>query len=98
MNPTSHALQQDAPRTPEIEFAPVEVICEKLAGGGFLLRSRRELEPHDASLVRMFRRAVERAPQRLFLAERDDDRWRGLTYAQARVQVDSVAQALIDRG
>ncbi len=39
MNLTSHARQQDARREPEIEFAPVEVICEKLAGGGFLLRS-----------------------------------------------------------
>ncbi len=97
MNPTSQALQQDARRAPEIEFAPVEVIREELAGGGFLLRSRRELEPHDASLARMFRRAVERAPQKLFLAERDDDRWRGLTYAEARVKVDCLAQALIDR-
>src|SRR5947209_20377904 len=46
----------------------------------------------------MFRRAVERAPQKLFLAERDNDRWRGLTYAEAQVQVDCLAQALIDRG
>jgi len=98
MNPTSQALQQDARRAPEIEFAPVEVIREALAGGGFLLRSRRELEPHDASLARTFRRAADGAPQKLFLAERDDDRWRGLTYAEARVKVDCLAQALIDRG
>jgi feruloyl-CoA synthase len=94
----SHALQPDRPLGSEIEFAPVEVTCEKLSGGGFLLRSRRELEPHDPSLARMFRHAVERAPQRVFLAERDGERWRELTYAQARSEVDAVAQALIDRG
>src|SRR5947199_1464697 len=98
MNPTSQAVQQDLAPEPAIEFAPVEIACEKLPGGGFLLRSRRELEPHDPSLARMFRRAVERAPYNLFLAERDDGGWCRLTYAQARVEVDAVAPALIDRG
>jgi feruloyl-CoA synthase len=98
MNPTTQALRQDASRGAGIEFAPVEIVCEKLPGAGFLLRSRRELEPHDSNLARMFRRAVEETPQRLFLAERDEDGWRTLTYAQARAQVDAMAQALIDRG
>jgi feruloyl-CoA synthase len=98
MNPISRALQQDPPRAGGIEFASVEIVCEELSGGAFLLRSRRELEPHDPNLARMFRRAVERAPQKRFLAERDGDGWRTLTYAQARMQVDAVAQALIDRG
>jgi feruloyl-CoA synthase len=98
MNPTSHALRQDASCQAGIAFAPVAIVHEKLAGGGFLLRSRRELEPHDPNLARMFRRAAERSPEKLFLAERDGEGWRRLTYAQARTQVDAVAQALIDRG
>ena len=98
MNSKSQARQQNVPYESVIEFAPVEVTCEKLAGGGFLLRSRRELESHDPSLARMFRRAAERAPDRVFLAERDGEHWRELTYAQARIEVDAIAQALIDRG
>src|SRR5262249_41866056 len=98
MNSPSHARQQNVPHEPGIEFAPVEVAYERLPGGGFLLRSRRELEPHDPSLARMFRRAVDRAPDRVFLGERDGERWRELTYAQARIEVDAIAQALIDRG
>src|SRR5262249_43669968 len=94
---TSRAVQPDHAGESGIDFASVEVTCEKLPGGGFLLRSRRELEPHDPSLARMFRRAVEQAPDRVFLAERDRQRWRELTYAQARVEVDAIAQALIDR-
>ncbi len=98
MTSTSRALRPDLSPGAEIGFAPVEIVCEKFSGGSLVLRSRRELEAHDPSLARMFRRAVERAPQQLFLAERHQDGWRGLTYAQALQQVDAVAQALIDRG
>src|SRR5947209_14838120 len=98
MNPTSPAVQQNPPGGAEIAFAPVETACEKLSDGGFLLRSRRELGSYDPSLARMFRRSVERAPHKTFLSERAEDRWRELTYSEARVQVDAVAQALIDRG
>ena len=70
MNAISEARQRHAPAEEEIEFAPVELACDKLSGGGFLLRSRRELEAHDPNLARLFRRAVERAPERAFIAER----------------------------
>src|SRR2546421_7036998 len=98
MNPAIHALGRDSARRAEMGFAPVEIDCEKRADGSFLLRSGRELEPHDPNLARLFRRTAERAADKLFLAERDDQRWRTLTYAKARAQADSVAQALIDRG
>ena len=82
-----------------INYAPVDVSCEKIAGGGFLLRSKTALRRYDPSLARMFRRAVERQPARLFMAERDaNGAWQGLTYEQARSKVDAVAQALLDRG
>jgi feruloyl-CoA synthase len=90
-------LHQDPVREGDIEFAPVEIDCERRAGGGFLLRSRRTLAPHDVNLARSFRRAVERAPQKLFLAERDGDGWRSLSYGEARAQVDAAAQSLLDR-
>jgi len=50
-------------------------------------------------LARLFRAAVEAAPARCFLAERDEGGgWRKLRYEEARGTVDAIAQALLDRG
>jgi feruloyl-CoA synthase len=82
-----------------ISYGPVDIACTPRADGTFVMHSRRTLEPFDANLARMFRRAVERHPDRLYLAERAaDGSWAGVTYESARQQVDAVAQALIDRG
>ena len=82
-----------------IAYAPVDVVRERRPDGAMLLRARADLGAHDPSLARLFRAAVLAKPDRLFLAERDaTGAWQGLTYAQARGQVDSVAQALLDRG
>jgi feruloyl-CoA synthase len=63
-----------------------------------VLRAAAPLQPYDPSLARLFRTAVETAPNGTFLAEHTGDDWRRLTYAQARGIVDSLAQALIERG
>src|SRR5437763_3936247 len=82
-----------------IAYAPPDVVCETLADGSLRLRSAAPLKPYDPSAARMFRRAVEAAPERTFLAERAaDGGWRTVTYAQARQRVDAIAQALIERG
>jgi len=95
VQPPPHA---DTPVRP-IHFAPTDVLCEQLSEGSLLLKSPRTLEPFDPSLARLFRKAVENSPGRLFIAERDaQGSWRGLTYEQARLQVDAVAQALLERG
>src|SRR5260370_30608855 len=80
-----------------IAFAPVDIACDSMAGG-FRLRSRTSLGPHDQSLSRMFRAAVEAGPDRAFLAERSGDGWRTLTYAAARPIVDGIAAAFLERG
>jgi len=81
-----------------IAFAPVDVTCDPVHGGGFRLRSRTPLAPHDPSLGRMFRAAVEAQPDRVFLAERSEDGWRALTYAASRPIVDAIAAAFLERG
>ncbi len=82
-----------------ISFAKPDVAREDRDDGSIVLRAREPLGPHDRNLARMFRSAVERAPDRLFMAERDaGGAWAGVTYAQARGKVDALAQALIDRG
>jgi feruloyl-CoA synthase len=86
-----------APYRP-IAFAPVDIACDTVPGGGFRLRSRTSLAPHDTSLARMFRRAVEAQPDRAFLAERSGGGWRTLSYADSRSIVDSIAAGFIERG
>jgi feruloyl-CoA synthase len=82
-----------------IDYAPVRVIAERQPDGSIILKAAAELGAFDPSLAQLFRRAVERFPTRVFLAERGaDGAWRTLTYEQARAQVDAMAQALIDRG
>ena len=81
-----------------IDFAPVDIACDALPGGSYRLRSRTPLAPHDPSLGRMFRAAVEAQPDRVLLAERDGERWRTLTYAACRPIVDAIAAAFLERG
>src|SRR5690606_36093387 len=38
------------------------------------------------------------APDRLFLAERDGDGWRTISFAEALARIESIGQALLDRG
>jgi feruloyl-CoA synthase len=86
-----------APHRP-IAFAPARVAHEADANGIIRLTSGQALEPYDPSLARLFRAAVAAQPDRLFLAERQGEGWRSLTYGQARVLVDRLAAALIERG
>lgn len=87
------------PSLKPINYAAADVTCERMPDGGYRIRSRTPLQASEPNLAKLFRRAVERQPQRLFLAERDAAGvWQGVTYAQARAKVDAVAQALLDRG
>ena len=82
-----------------IRYAEPRVLREDRPDGTMVLRAAAPLGAYDPSLARLFRAAVETAPDRIFLAERGpDDGWRTLTYAQARAGVDALAQALIERG
>jgi feruloyl-CoA synthase len=82
----------------EIEFAPPLVERVPLPDGGFLLRSPVALREYAPSMAHMLRRRAEEAPDRDFLAERDGESWRRITYRQASDHANALAQALIDRG
>jgi feruloyl-CoA synthase len=81
----------------DIAFAPP--LVEKIPhGDGFLLRSTVPLAEYAPSMAHKLREQAQRLPDRDFLAERAGDSWRRVTYAQASVAANSIAQALIDRG
>jgi feruloyl-CoA synthase len=81
-----------------IAYSPPRVVCERSSDGVLRYRSTEPVAAHDLSLARLFRAAVERSPAGIFLAERDGDLWRKLTYAAARPVVDALAAGLIERG
>jgi feruloyl-CoA synthase len=81
----------------DIAFAPRSIAYERHADGTARLRSRMPLEVYEPSLANMFRTAARQAPDRVFLAEREGEGWRTVTYNEARHLVDRLAQALLDR-
>jgi feruloyl-CoA synthase len=81
-----------------INFAPVDLMRTNAPDGTVVLRATTPLAPHEPSIVRVFRAAVETAPSRVFLAERRGDNWRTVTYEEARRAVDAIATALLERG
>ena len=90
-------MSRPSPLRP-IDYALPSVVCKEIAGGGLRYRSTQALATHDSSLARLFRAAVERNAEGLFLAERDaSGLWRKLTYGEARAKVDALAQGLIER-
>lgn len=97
--PQRHGADAEPPIRP-IDYARPDIACETARDGAMRLRSRMALEPYDPSLAHMFRAAVEAEPGRVFLAERDDDQgpWHDVTYEEARLSVDKIAQGLLDRG
>ncbi|HEY6992450.1 MAG TPA: AMP-binding protein, partial [Xanthobacteraceae bacterium] len=82
-----------------IAYAPPRIVCEEAPDGSLRCRSTEPLAPHDPSLARLFRAAVERNPGGLFLAERGaDGAWRKVSYEAARRAADALAHGLIERG
>ena len=72
---------------------------ERRANGTVYLRSSQPLGAYPRALTERLDHWAERAPDRLFLAQRDPDGgWRRITYAQARTRARRVAAALLGRG
>lgn len=93
----SHAAL--AGTTPDGLFAPVRVVREAAADGGWLLRSLDPLQDHAPRITDALWHWARVAPDRDFLRERDAaGGWRGVTYAAAAVQVRRVAAGLLARG
>jgi feruloyl-CoA synthase len=79
-------------------LAPLTIVT-RLPSGVLHARSPEPLGPYPARLTERLERWAHDAPDRTFLAERDDSgAWRRLTYAEALSQVRRVAQAFISRG
>jgi feruloyl-CoA synthase len=108
--PTPAAATAKPPWKP-LALAPAAVEARPLPGGGMLLRSRLELLPYPRCLGEWLRAWAAAAPDRTFLAERDEAAeraerggrgghrtWRRLSYGAALAAVERIAGALLARG
>jgi feruloyl-CoA synthase len=82
-------------------MAAARVERAPLDGGGFVLRSPVPLHEGPRCVSDVLVRWAERAPERVFLAERDPGAgggWRKITYAETLAAVRVLAQQLLERG
>ena len=71
---------------------------ERQPDGILRVRSPFPLPTFDESVTARLDHWASVAPERVFLAERDKDAWRTLTFAEARGGAKRLGQALLDRG
>jgi len=81
-----------------LRFAPATVDVERRADGAIVLRSPQALRAYERNAGEWLVRWAREAPQRVFLAEREGDGWRKITYAQALDAARRIGQALLERG
>jgi feruloyl-CoA synthase len=82
----------------KLTFGPPDVIVERRPDGALVVRSPHALSPYPSAMTDWLDHWAKVAPDRVFLAERDGQRWRKLTYAEAREAARRIAQGLIERG
>jgi feruloyl-CoA synthase len=82
----------------KLTFGPPEVIVERRPDGALLARSPHPLGAYPRAVTDWLDHWAGVAPDRVFLAEREGEAWRKLTFAEARRMARSIAQGLIDRG
>jgi len=82
-----------------LSLAPAQVLVERRTGGELVLRSSHALGEPPRHVNERLRHWAAIAGDRAFLAERaPDGNLTRVTYAEARLRVDALAQALLDRG
>lgn len=83
-----------------IDFLSRDVEAEHRADGTVILQSRHKLKPYEKHIPAFVAKWAAEAPDRVWLAQRRGParEWLKVTYGEARNQIDSITQALLDRG
>jgi feruloyl-CoA synthase len=82
-----------------VRLAAPDCAVERRPDGTLLIRSRHELGPYPDRITERLIHWAERAPDRVFMADRDpaSGAWRSITYAQTLAQVRAIGAALLAR-
>jgi feruloyl-CoA synthase len=81
-----------------LRLAPARVNVERRADGAMLLHSPQTLAGHARAVGDWLVRWAREAPGRCFLAERQGEAWREVSYSEALDLVRRLGQGLLDRG
>ena len=83
-----------------IDFLSRDVSVERRADGTLILQSNHRLKPYEKHVPALLAKWAAEAPDRVWLAQRRGPSrdWLKVTYGKAKRQVDSITQALLDRG
>ncbi|MBI1943098.1 MAG: feruloyl-CoA synthase [Betaproteobacteria bacterium] len=87
-----------SPTTSRLRFAPAEVQVERRPDGTSLLRSPQALGPYARCVGEWLIKWYEKAPDRVFLAERKGEGWRRVSYRDALSDARRIGQALLNLG
>src|SRR5262245_25188619 len=81
-----------------VRIAAIESVVRRGADGVLYMQSPARLGDYPPRITDKLEAWAERAPGRVFLAQRDASlRWRSLTYADTLARVRSLAQSLLER-
>jgi feruloyl-CoA synthase len=80
-----------------LRLAPAAVHVERRTGAIYL-RSPQKLAPYARCVTEWLSHWSDKAPERVFLAERKGEAWRKLPYREAYGAVRRIGQALLERG
>jgi feruloyl-CoA synthase len=75
-----------------------DVLIEHRPNGEILLRNPDPLSSYPTRFTERLERWAIETPDRVFLAERDGDDWRTITFKDALSTVEAIGEALIERG
>ena len=83
-----------------IDFLSRDVAVERRSDGTVILQSKHKLKSYEKHVPAFVAKWAEEVPDRVWLAQRRGPArdWVKVTYAEANKQIDSVTQALLDRG
>src|SRR5438093_12129895 len=79
-------------------FLPAQVNVARRPDGIVILRSPEPLRPYARCLGEYLERWAAEKPDEVFLAEREAETWRKVTWAETRALVYAIATSLLERG
>lgn len=85
--------------TPEIwgRFRLPKIDIERRADGSTIVRPRDPVGDYEPRVGDMLARCVREFPERVYMAARNGQAWRKITYREAGERARAIAQALLDR-
>ena len=94
---TPQSVRAEARRVRPVRLCAPEVLVDRRPDGMLYLKSSRTLPDYPARLTDRLVHWANAAPDRVFMAERADGRWRTITYRETLDKVRRIGAALLTR-